>query len=310
MILVVGSRVDDHVTAVGRHLDHSGAEWACLDLATLPTRSRISVRLPELSGTLRVEDRDVDLLDVRSVWLRRFASRTHHDLEGNARAWVDGEVQSLLAGLAQALSDVRWVNPLHVATLGDGGLNKVAQLEAAHACGLRVPRTLATNDPEAARAFASSVPLCVAKPFRPTWQPMPPLYAEIVTPEVAGDYACLGPVQLQERVSCAHSLRATVVGSRVFACRITASPDTLDYRREIHTAKHEAATLPKWVDAALVTLHERLQQPFGACDMIETPEGEFVFLESNQQGLWLWTEQRCGLPVSSAVASLLSREGM
>jgi hypothetical protein len=45
---------------------------------------------------------------------------------------------------------------------------------------------------------------------------------------------------------------------------------------------------------------------FASPDMILTPEGEFVFLELNPNGQWLWLEAELGLPLISSMADLLT----
>ena len=44
---------------------------------------------------------------------------------------------------------------------------------------------------------------------------------------------------------------------------------------------------------------------YGAIDLIETPDGEFVFLEVNPSGQWGWIADLGGLPIPEAVADML-----
>jgi len=39
--------------------------------------------------------------------------------------------------------------------------------------------------------------------------------------------------------------------------------------------------------------------------MIVTPQGEYIFLEINPNGQWLWIEELANLPISQALADLL-----
>ena len=47
---------------------------------------------------------------------------------------------------------------------------------------------------------------------------------------------------------------------------------------------------------------------FASIDMIVTPEGEFVFLDLNPNGQWLWLEEELGLPLVATMADLLTTE--
>jgi hypothetical protein len=44
---------------------------------------------------------------------------------------------------------------------------------------------------------------------------------------------------------------------------------------------------------------------FGAFDLIEQPNGEFVFLEVNPAGNWLWLEDRVNVPISDRLVAAL-----
>ena len=45
---------------------------------------------------------------------------------------------------------------------------------------------------------------------------------------------------------------------------------------------------------------------FGCFDFIVTPSGDYVFLECNPNGQWLWVEDATGLKISEAIADFLS----
>jgi glutathione synthase/RimK-type ligase-like ATP-grasp enzyme len=44
---------------------------------------------------------------------------------------------------------------------------------------------------------------------------------------------------------------------------------------------------------------------FGALDLILTPQGEYVFLEVNPSGQWVWIEDKLDLPISRSIAEWL-----
>lgn len=51
---------------------------------------------------------------------------------------------------------------------------------------------------------------------------------------------------------------------------------------------------------------ERMHLNFGCFDLIVTPDGEYVFLECNPNGQWLWVELATGLPIAEAIADFLT----
>ncbi len=54
---------------------------------------------------------------------------------------------------------------------------------------------------------------------------------------------------------------------------------------------------------------DRLKLNFAAIDLVETPNEEFVFLEVNPNGQWLWLEDMLDLRISEAVALWLADSG-
>lgn len=46
--------------------------------------------------------------------------------------------------------------------------------------------------------------------------------------------------------------------------------------------------------------------PFGAFDFVITPDGEWVMLECNPNGQWLWLHHMAKLPIPAALADLLT----
>ena len=52
---------------------------------------------------------------------------------------------------------------------------------------------------------------------------------------------------------------------------------------------------------------KRMHLNFGCFDFIVTPDGEYVFLECNPNGQWLWIEEEPGMKISEAIAEALIR---
>ena len=44
---------------------------------------------------------------------------------------------------------------------------------------------------------------------------------------------------------------------------------------------------------------------FGAFDFIVTPDDEWIFLEINPNGQWLWLEQKLGINISKKIVEYL-----
>ncbi len=122
----------------------------------------------------------------------------------------------------------------------------------------------------------------------------------------------MSPAIYQELVPKRFDIRVTIVGKKIFAARIDSQSDpqaAVDWR---HTANpqlpHQQVTLPADIEGRLLRLMDRLELNFAAIDLIETPDGEHVFLEVNPNGQWLWLDDMLKLGISQAVADWLGSE--
>ena len=68
---------------------------------------------------------------------------------------------------------------------------------------------------------------------------------------------------------------------------------------------HFPETLPSNVTNRLLQMMDALGLQFAAIDMIQTPAGEYVFLEVNPSGQWLWLDDMLCLGISDAVTEWL-----
>ena len=63
--------------------------------------------------------------------------------------------------------------------------------------------------------------------------------------------------------------------------------------------------IPDEVEEKLLELKRRLGLVFGAIDMRLTPAGDYVFLEINPGGQFMYIEAASGLPIAEAMAAEL-----
>ena len=119
------------------------------------------------------------------------------------------------------------------------------------------------------------------------------------------------PIIFQEYASKAYEIRATVIGDRIFASRIDSQNagggTAVDWRRyDIPKTPHSKYELPNEVRDRILALQRRLGLIYSSFDLVRTPDGQYIFLETNPFGQWLWIEDLTGLPISKAIADLLA----
>jgi glutathione synthase/RimK-type ligase-like ATP-grasp enzyme len=322
MILIITSKQDGHIGAVSRYLDTAGVPWVRLNTEDFATNVELSVSPASGSGKLALRDsgKTIDLEDVRAVWFRKPepVSVSHFlDLDPGALDYVEAEFTEILLGLYSLLNHVPWINDPFKTRIAH---RKMLQLRVAAKVGFTTPRTVITNNPETALAFAKCLQGDVA---------IKSLGAIVVTEEHTGGEAIQyglftrrvsfaelesvkdtvrhQPTAFQEFLEKQYELRITCVGSRCFACRIESRSSDLtadDYRFDTKGLVHTAFECPEF-EEKLEAYLKAFGLSFGCFDILVTKTGEAVFLECNPNGQWLWVENMTGLPIGHAIAEQL-----
>lgn len=312
-ILIVSDEFDPHADRMLALLRGEGVECARWIPGAFPLHSRLSLESDgqAFAGRLDTASRQIDLESIRSVWYRHPAPpQLPAGLADNERRFADAETRSVLSGMYQAF-DWFWVNHPDRVRVAN---SKPLQLRIAAELGLRIPRTLITNDPERVRQFhADNGANVVYKPLNSGFV----LSTErlcYTTPLSARELERIeliaaAPGIFQENIAKKIELRITLIGRQVFATEIDSQISAAarnDWREgEIDDLPHRPHALPAQVERKCLALLERLGLVYGAIDMIVTPDGEYVFLENNPSGQFGWIEGRTGAPLTATLAKML-----
>ncbi len=312
-ILILAPDSDTHTQSVIGHLRAAGSDAVVCDLAEFPQRSRLDVHYAGRSRSfgLSVQGRRLDLSEVSAAWWRRPQPPSPSDSIASQRhrLFASNECQEALSGLWHAM-DAFWINDPardHVAH------RKVNQLRVSQDVGLTIPETLITNDPEEAGRFAER-----RGPGRVVFKAFSAFEDEWRETRLLGDEelekienVAHAPVIFQEYVEAEYDVRLTVVGDQMFAAAIHASETSypIDCRMDIANAKIEAIDLPAPLRRRVLAFMNRMGLVYGAIDFRRrASDGEFVFLEINPAGQWLFIEERTQQPISRALANLLQQQ--
>jgi MvdC family ATP-grasp ribosomal peptide maturase len=308
----------DHFTVdrVADELKSRGATPFRLNTDLFPAKVLLSAEsnCNEVCHTITIGTKRITANQVRAVWARRiWRPQFDDDLDINFREVCANESLAALNGFLDGLHNARWVNQPARERQSE---NKLFQLRIAREAGLMVPRTLMTNDPRQARRFFREVnSQMVAKLLRPISVSMngsaPFVYTSRVTSSDLSDAGLLrhGPMVFQELIPKSRELRVVLVGDRLFAGSIEAGASArgqVDWRLAAPLeVSWQPAEVPRTLARRLAALMSRLGLIYGAIDVIETPRGEFVFLEVNPGGEWGMLERDLGYPISGALADAL-----
>jgi len=211
-----------------------------------------------------------------------------------------------------------WVNPPEIAAT-DG--YKPLQLRTAATVGFCIPDTLFSNDPdkiaEFHRRWDGDV---VFKSYHGVaWSTEGEHGLKgkrvnrtvLLLPEDLEQREALSaaPGIFQRRIEKAFELRVTAMGRTLIAARLDSQSHEAtreDWRSGQHLLTIEPFELPEEIAERCRRYMRAAKLNFGCFDFIVTPEGEYVFLEVNQAGQFLWKEARCPeLPMLQAFCDFL-----
>jgi len=267
-------------------------------------------------GCLVGEDGSLPLDSVSAIWYRRsrFGSDLPADMDRQFRAPAIEEAKRSFRGMLATTAPFV-MDPYQNIRFAE---NKQLHGQLARSLGLRVPDSLFTNDPAAVRAFAAAHPEGIITKMQATFAVYRDNEEQVVftNPVSARDLEDLEglavcPMIFQEAIPKERELRVTIVGSQIFCAGIDSSKlarAAHDWRREGDAfAEHwQPFDLPDEISEKLLALMDKLDLNYGAIDVILTPDGRFVFLEINPCGEFYWLECYGGLPISRAIAEVLT----
>lgn len=312
-ILVISASYDPHADALSEKLCARNVEVERFNIDQLPHQKWANLRISNDSVEITLPDVDTN---VDAVYYRRLAMIRGHGLwrhiPESTRQFAVAEAEATLFGICHSLTDRPWVN--HFAGL-ETHVNKPAGLMIARDVGMSIPDTVITNDPDVVEEFfekhdgniifkaASMNAVHMTEAYSALF------YTSRVKREhlLRRDLISALPGIYQAEVKRKDELRITVIDGVLFVARvIPANPNQVDWRRGMGAGlRFEQAVLPDDFARMIFDFMDKAGLRYGAIDVIVTPDGEYVFLEVNPQGAYLWLERELGLPITEAIASAL-----
>jgi len=320
MRVVIFSFADDiHALAVDWALKLRGIESRVICQADFPQRTTLSAYFGAQHGVkIHEPESPVEITSADVVWNRRIGPlvappAAHpsdlHAIEKQGKLFLQWFRASIFA-------DAIWINSVESQ---ERGSNKLQQLRMAEAAGFNVAPTLVSNAPVDIRAFLASDGAFIAKPLAPLNWHSDEISASAYTAEISGcesypdDALQWLPMIYQRKLEKDFELRIVVMGRSVFAVRINSQDvksAALDWRagQDDPNMVHEAFELPTDMRSAIFRFMDAMGLLFGSLDVVVAPDGQYWFLEINEQGQFLFLETILpSLPLLDAFSQFCSR---
>ena len=255
--------------------------------------------VPSLDGAL-----NVDAIDL--VWWRRsradqLASTGFDDPA--ASDLINQDWRGALRAILLNKKDIQWVSD-PVAT--EAASFKLSQLEIAHRCGFRVPKTLISNDPSAVRDFVSSFKDgVVVKAVSGTRHKL--LITSVVkTDELPADSAIsCSPTIYQEHIRGTRHLRINQFGKKTFSFMISST--ALDWRPKLNKTI-EYHPVDTDISMRCIDFLYKSNLRMGVFDFKLDEQGEIVFFENNPQGQFMFLQGITGFDIRHRFCEFLCDE--
>jgi hypothetical protein len=318
-LLVVGTSIDPHVSAVIDRLERSIDVYR-FDVDRYPKSLRLTQWFNSGDTSIIIDDvndKRVDIQSIGCVWFRRLGSPvSSRGVEEKYRDFVVSEAEHALMGMLSTLSSSLFINEIWATRRA---CYKPIQYALARRHGLIVPECIITNSVDEAYRWASRQKRIIAKTLS---SPI------IVKNDDGREYAFTNEVfkktkcslrqikvtatQLQQAIEPAFELRVTSIRNHHYAVKIdTVEVDgsVRDWRSDRIDTSYSWYTLPDEVSLNLSRFHSELGIDFAASDFIVDKAGNHYFLESNPHGAWLWLEDSLGSTrISQAIADYISEQ--
>ncbi len=280
-------------------LDDSGSVLGFIDVLKYVEQELVEARL---------QIRDIDV-----AWYIRESSDDAREADASLEIrFAENESRCAFLSFVSVL-DCKWVNRKE--SIVRVSSNKLYQQQIAQRCGLKTPQTIISNDPESVMAFSTKENGLLLKTLG--YMKLDAagndfLYSERFSHEEllnSPDAIQACPLFAQQYVEKRYEYRVMVIGNQVLACRIDSQASSMtrtDWRHyDFDNVEHIRVELPIIVQKHLLRFMRKIELNYGAIDLIEMPNGEYVFLEVNPCGQWGWIEHYAELSIPQAVASML-----
>jgi len=316
-VLIVSTIADAATDEVVRRLADRGVACLRVNTENYPFAGSLSTTFDSTGEQPSIAFDGKPVSMPASIWYRRMRAPSRpEDLDVGIYDFCLQENRAALLGTILGLH-ARWMNHPQAVWQAE---NKPYQLSVASSLGLHIPRTLISNNPQDIRAAFANFGDMIVKPVRSGYFVREGQEYSVFTSRVVSahldelDSAKLSPSIYQELIPKRFDLRITIVGRKVFAVAIDSQSDpaaAVDWRHtENPLLPHHSVSLPTNLEQRLLALMDAFGLSFGAVDMIETPEHDFVFLEVNPSGQWLWLDDILALGISDVVADWLARQDL
>ena len=267
--------------------------------------SNYEINVSNYTWTIRnkVSDCVIEMKNVISIYYRKPIFPNLSEYESYYHSMIEKDILALITGIADSF-DGKVLSKPYLLRMSE---NKINQLIFASINNFLIPKSFIGNDNHALKSYSENQaiikPLTTGKVYTETECE---LYQTSYF-NFANDDIALTPIYLQNYIQKQFEVRITVINKNFFTVRID-TKDKLDWRKDYENHKYTIIDCPEKIKKECNKMLSYYNLVFGAFDYIVTPQNEWIFLELNPNGQWLWLEEALKLDISNKIIEYLSEE--
>jgi glutathione synthase/RimK-type ligase-like ATP-grasp enzyme len=298
-IVVIASEDDNHTAPLKWALERAGYQVFCWAGPGWSAERQASISILD-QWTLCLGSAELEAGDV--IWIRRpeppslnpGVSEADRKFAQSEYRWFSDSLMYLLE-----LLPVRCINRFSASRTIR---NKSVQLLLAQRCGLKVPETLMSNAPPTVRDYlrrGDNDSICKAF-FPHIWRSNEDQSVAVtetfrITEAIlpADDVLTYAPAIYQQMIDKQYDVRMVLLGASVYSFALHNPKGSIDWRQDVaqgHVRAESVAT-PEEVRVQVLAFAQQSGIVFGSFDFAVDHDGQWWFLEVNEQGQFLWLDE-------------------
>lgn len=312
-VLILTHEDDPHAFSVRNYLNQKGIKNFTIVTENLLRDYKINFSSNDLTYKIGDKEKTIELTPSWNIWNRRIMIPDRNKgMPKDLSDLVVDECEKTWDGLLMS-HEGKVVNRPQNHFYAN---SKLDQIRFALENGMLAPDTIVTNNPSNLKDFYDKhkgnicFKLQKGSAIR-TLEGVKIVYTNKVTKENMehADLVSSAPSLFQEYVDKEFEVRVvstdrTSTGIAIYSQDSKISK--VDYRRyDFENVKYEKIEIPEKVSLFCSKILTHYGLHFGAFDFIKSKNGEYVFLELNPNGQWLWLEEQSGYNLTKEVADNL-----
>lgn len=238
--------------------------------------------------------------DIHSIYYRKPRLPNLREYDSQYHLMIQRDIISVINGIVDSFSGKVLTKP----SILRKAENKVYQLIYAGEKGWDIPASYIGNNCAECKKYENTMsiikPLTTGKTYG---QNGCELYQTNIFNGTNEDIS-ITPIYLQNYIHKKCEVRITIIGKYAYPVRID-TKNKIDWRADYHNHRYSQIICPDTVIEKCYQMMKDFSLSFGAFDFIVTPEEEWIFLEVNPNGQWLWLEQSINLDISEKIIDYL-----